>query len=250
MGAGLAGVPRPAGGRLPALLALLAAALVGLVMSFFGHTWWRRLMIAAGFPLAVLALGAAAWPAWSWLRAAGLAGAGVSPACVARCARVPDAGRSPAGPAPAGAAACGGSGAGCRLRARPRPAALRAAYPTGPSGGYRVELAPAPGVCTALPLGAGAPGRHLACRLAALRPGLPVPAAREHAARAGQSRRTDARQAAGSSAWSSRPPARRPPMCCACPMAARSGCTAARWLQAAPALCRTRIACVNAAPGP
>ena len=47
--------------------ALAAAALVGLAMSFFGHTWWRRLMIAAGFPLAVLALGAAAWPAWSWL---------------------------------------------------------------------------------------------------------------------------------------------------------------------------------------
>ena len=48
-------------------VALAAAALVGLAMSFFGHTWWRRLMIAAGFPLAMLTLGAAAWPAWSWL---------------------------------------------------------------------------------------------------------------------------------------------------------------------------------------
>lgn len=49
------------------LPALAVAALVGLAMSFLGHTWWRRLMIAAGFPLAVLALGAAVWPAWSWL---------------------------------------------------------------------------------------------------------------------------------------------------------------------------------------
>ena len=52
---------------LAAPAALVAAALVGLAMSFFGHTWWRRLMIAAGFPLVVLAMGAAAWPAWSWL---------------------------------------------------------------------------------------------------------------------------------------------------------------------------------------
>lgn len=49
------------------LAALAAAALVGLAMSFLGHTWWRRVMIAAGFPLAVLAMGAAVWPAWSWL---------------------------------------------------------------------------------------------------------------------------------------------------------------------------------------
>jgi len=50
-----------------ALVALVAATLVGLAMSFFGRNWWRRLMIVAGFPLAVLALGAAVWPAWSWL---------------------------------------------------------------------------------------------------------------------------------------------------------------------------------------
>ena len=56
----------------PALAALVAAALVGLAMSRFGHTWWRRLMIAAGFPLAVLALGASAWPAWTWLLLLGL----------------------------------------------------------------------------------------------------------------------------------------------------------------------------------
>jgi SAM-dependent methyltransferase len=49
------------------LAALATAALVGLAMSFLGHTWWRRVMIAAGFPLAVLAMGAAVWPAWSWL---------------------------------------------------------------------------------------------------------------------------------------------------------------------------------------
>lgn len=49
------------------LAALAAAALVGLAMSFLAQTWWRRLMIAAGFPLAVLAMGATVWPAWSWL---------------------------------------------------------------------------------------------------------------------------------------------------------------------------------------
>jgi hypothetical protein len=52
---------------LAAPAALVAAAVVGLAMSFFGHSWWRRLMIAAGFPLVVLAMGAAVWPAWSWL---------------------------------------------------------------------------------------------------------------------------------------------------------------------------------------
>ena len=115
---------------LPALLALVAAALVGLVMSFFGHTWWRRLMIAAGFPLAVLALGAAAWPAWSWLVLLALL-ALVYPLHAWRDAPVFP---TPAGallelprqaPLPAGAAVLdAGCGLGHGL------AALRAAYPT------------------------------------------------------------------------------------------------------------------------
>jgi hypothetical protein len=115
---------------LPALLALVAAALVGLVMSFFGHTWWRRLMIAAGFPLAVLALGAAAWPAWSWLVLLALL-ALVYPLHAWRDAPLFP---TPAGallelprhaPLPAGAAVLdAGCGLGHGL------AALRAAYPT------------------------------------------------------------------------------------------------------------------------
>lgn len=50
-----------------AALALLSAALVGVVMSFFGSSWWRRLIIATGFPLALLVSGAAVLPAWAWL---------------------------------------------------------------------------------------------------------------------------------------------------------------------------------------
>lgn len=50
-----------------AALALLAAALVGLAMSLFGNSWWRRLIVAAGFPLALLVSDAAVVPAWAWL---------------------------------------------------------------------------------------------------------------------------------------------------------------------------------------
>lgn len=48
------------------------ATLVGLGLSILGQSWWRRLMIAGGFPLAVLLLEAATWPAWSWLLLLGL----------------------------------------------------------------------------------------------------------------------------------------------------------------------------------
>ena len=47
--------------------AVLVASLVGVGMSFMGGNWWRRLIIAAGLPLALLVSGAAALPAWTWL---------------------------------------------------------------------------------------------------------------------------------------------------------------------------------------
>jgi hypothetical protein len=48
-------------------LALLAASVVGVAMSFLGSSWWRRLIIAAGFPLALLVSGSAVLPPWAWL---------------------------------------------------------------------------------------------------------------------------------------------------------------------------------------
>lgn len=55
----LAGVP-------PGLAFTLAAALGGLA-ALAGSTRWRSVFIAAGFPLSVLASGAASVPAWAWL---------------------------------------------------------------------------------------------------------------------------------------------------------------------------------------
>lgn len=64
------------GGWLPWWAALGAACAVGTVASLWGGTWWRRLMIAGGFPvsLAVMAASWAAgsWPAWGWLLPLGL----------------------------------------------------------------------------------------------------------------------------------------------------------------------------------
>ncbi len=48
-------------------LALGIASMLGLVASLAGHTWWRRLMIALGFPLSLLVTQAASLPAWVWL---------------------------------------------------------------------------------------------------------------------------------------------------------------------------------------
>jgi len=48
-------------------LPLLLATVVGVAMSLFGTSWWRRLIIAAGFPLALLVSGAAVLPPWAWL---------------------------------------------------------------------------------------------------------------------------------------------------------------------------------------
>ncbi|MES2951583.1 MAG: class I SAM-dependent methyltransferase [Pseudomonadota bacterium] len=53
-------------------IALGAATALGVALSLLGNSWWRRVLIAAGFPLS-LALGlpslglAAALPAWAWL---------------------------------------------------------------------------------------------------------------------------------------------------------------------------------------
>ena len=52
-------------------LALGAATALGVAFSVWGHSWWRRLMIAGGFPaslaLTFSTLGFAALPPWVWL---------------------------------------------------------------------------------------------------------------------------------------------------------------------------------------
>ncbi|WP_173025816.1 trans-aconitate 2-methyltransferase [Acidovorax sp. SRB_14] len=52
---------------LPAPWALLLACALGTAASRLGRGWWRRGLIAAGFPLSLLASGAACVPAWAWL---------------------------------------------------------------------------------------------------------------------------------------------------------------------------------------
>ena len=52
----------------PLLIAIATAAASGAVCSLFGHTPWRRVFIALGFPLSLAASGlAGAMPAWGWL---------------------------------------------------------------------------------------------------------------------------------------------------------------------------------------
>jgi hypothetical protein len=57
-------------GRAPDL-ALGCATAVGVVFSLWGNSWWRRILIAAGFPLSMAltlpTLGLATIPAWTWL---------------------------------------------------------------------------------------------------------------------------------------------------------------------------------------
>ncbi len=48
-------------------LSLAAASVPGLLLSLLATRWWRRTMVAAGFPLAMVASGAAVVPAWAWL---------------------------------------------------------------------------------------------------------------------------------------------------------------------------------------
>jgi len=47
--------------------ALLAACALGTGASLWGDRWWRRLLIAVGFPLSLALSGAAQLPAWAWL---------------------------------------------------------------------------------------------------------------------------------------------------------------------------------------
>jgi hypothetical protein len=49
------------------LLALGSACALGVAASLLGATWWRRLMMALGFPLLLAVSGSAALPAWAWL---------------------------------------------------------------------------------------------------------------------------------------------------------------------------------------
>lgn len=47
--------------------ALALACLLGVMASLWGDRWWRRGLIALGFPLSVAISGAATVPAWAWL---------------------------------------------------------------------------------------------------------------------------------------------------------------------------------------
>lgn len=53
--------------NLVAWLAVSAATLAGVMLSVFAATFWRRLAIAAGFPLSLLISGSVVLPAWAWL---------------------------------------------------------------------------------------------------------------------------------------------------------------------------------------
>jgi len=57
---------------LPGALALLLACTLGTAASLLGQGWWRRGLIAAGFPLSLWATGASGLPAWAWLLPLGL----------------------------------------------------------------------------------------------------------------------------------------------------------------------------------
>jgi SAM-dependent methyltransferase len=52
---------------LDAALGLLAATALGAALSLFAQASWRRLIVALGFPVSLLASGMAGLPAWSWL---------------------------------------------------------------------------------------------------------------------------------------------------------------------------------------
>lgn len=57
-------LPRSGAGTLPAFV---LAALLGGALALLGATRWRRLIIAAGFPLSLAASGLVALPGWAWL---------------------------------------------------------------------------------------------------------------------------------------------------------------------------------------
>lgn len=51
----------------PELVRAGAATMVSIAASMWGQTWWRRVFLAAGFPLSLLVLRFEALPAWAWL---------------------------------------------------------------------------------------------------------------------------------------------------------------------------------------
>lgn len=53
--------------NLPAVAAIGLATALGVLMSVLGGTPWRRLAIAAGFPLSLLLSGSVTLPGWAWL---------------------------------------------------------------------------------------------------------------------------------------------------------------------------------------
>ncbi|WP_027014424.1 class I SAM-dependent methyltransferase [Comamonas composti] len=57
---------------LPEWVGLLAGGLLGSLAAGLGHNWWRRLLIASGFPLSWIVLWAGSLPTWSWLLLLGL----------------------------------------------------------------------------------------------------------------------------------------------------------------------------------
>ena len=54
-------------GSVPPLAAIGLACAVGVAGSLLAHGWWRRSLIALGFPLSAALGGAVALPAWGWL---------------------------------------------------------------------------------------------------------------------------------------------------------------------------------------
>lgn len=52
---------------LPRDAALAAGVLLGVLLGLAAGSWWRGLIVAGGFPVSLLATGAAALPGWAWL---------------------------------------------------------------------------------------------------------------------------------------------------------------------------------------
>lgn len=49
------------------LLALALGSALGVTFSFLGQSWWRRSIVALGFPLSLVLSGGVALPGWAWL---------------------------------------------------------------------------------------------------------------------------------------------------------------------------------------
>ena len=50
----------------------VVASALGVLLSLAGNSWWRRAIIACGFPVSLLVSGAALLPSWSWLALLGM----------------------------------------------------------------------------------------------------------------------------------------------------------------------------------